>query len=164
MKTELNKIAPRAVADRELGMILAIAPIAASPERVFNALISDETETWWGAPEVYTIAGWQADLRVGGQWSLKVVQPDGNAVPAGGEFLEIEKPGKIVITRRYDFDYPILGRRVTKVTYLVDAYEDGTRLTVRHEGFGEAIQAAYDHADGWERYLGWLGDYFNEGA
>lgn len=155
-----DKLAPQAVADRELGMILAIADISANPGRVFNALITDEVETWWGAPDMYTVAGWKADLRVGGLWSLNVVRPDGMVAPAGGEFLVLEKPNKIVITRRYDFDYPVLGRRVTKVTYLLDPCEAGTRLTVRHEGFGEAIQAAYDHADGWERYLGWLGDYF----
>jgi len=163
MENDLKKIAPRAVADRELGMVIAIADIQATPERIYKALITDEVETWWGAPGVYTIRDWKADLQIGGKWSLSVVQPNGMALPAGGEFLVLDEPNKIVITRRYDFDYPILGRRVTQVTYLLDAIEGATRLIVRHEGFGECTQAAYDHADGWERYLGWLDDYLSAG-
>ena len=159
-----DKVTQRAVADRELGMILAIADIPAAPDRVFTALITDDLETWWGAPHVYTIADWKADLRVGGKWTLNVVLPDGMALPASGEFLVIEKPGKIVITRRYDWDFPILGRRDTKVTYLLDPIENGTRLTVRQEGFGEAVEACYQHADGWERYLGWLEEYFSNNS
>jgi len=159
MATNPNKQAPKAVADRELGMVIATSDILATPACIYKALITDEVETWWGAPNVYTIRDWKADLKVGGQWSLSVVNPEGIGVPAGGEFLVLDEPGKIVITRRYDFDYPVLGRRVTKVTYLMDALAAGTRVTVRHEGFGECTQAAYDHAGGWERYLGWLGDY-----
>jgi uncharacterized protein YndB with AHSA1/START domain len=163
MENDFKKIAPKAVADRELGTVTAIADIQATPERIYKALITDEVETWWGAPDVYTIRDWKADLRIGGQWSLSVVQPNGMAVPAGGEFLVLDKPNKIVITRRYDFDYPVLGRRVTTVTYLMDAIDSGTRLTIRHEGFGECTQATYEHADGWERYLGWLDDYLSAG-
>jgi len=160
--TNQKNVALRAVADRELGMILAIADISAAPERVFNALVTEEVEKWWGEPGVYTVSNWQADLREGGRWRLDVVRPDGVALPASGEFLTIERPNKIVITRRYDWDFPVLGRRDTVVTYLIDPIEKGTKLTVRHEGFGEAIAAAYEHADGWERYLGWLVEYFKK--
>jgi uncharacterized protein YndB with AHSA1/START domain len=163
MTINTNKPQPKAVADRELGTIIAVADIAATASRIYKALISKEVETWWGAPDVYTIRDWKADVVVGGKWSLSVVRPDGVGVPAGGEFLELDEPNKIVITRRYDFDYPVLGRRVTKVTYLMDPIAAGTRVTVRHEGFGKCTQAAYDHADGWERYLGWLDDYLSAG-
>ncbi|MDF2433284.1 MAG: hypothetical protein JWP44_2915 [Mucilaginibacter sp.] len=159
MATDLMRLHPKAVADREKGEILAIADIDAPAERIFNALISKEVETWWGSPDVYTVRNWTADLRVGGKWSLSVVRPDGSSLPASGEFIEIDAPHRIVMTRRYDWDYPILGRRETKVTYLLDSIENGTRVTIRHEGFAGCTQAAYDHAEGWERYLGWLSDY-----
>jgi uncharacterized protein YndB with AHSA1/START domain len=159
--TDIKKLFPKAVADRETGTISAIADVAGSPGQVCNALITDEVETWWGSPEVYLIRDWKADVRVGGAWTLNVLLPDGTALPASGEFIELAKPHKIVITRRYDWDYPVLGRRDTKVTYLVDPIDSGTRLTVRHEGFIGCNQAAYDHAEGWERYLEWLGDYLD---
>jgi len=34
-----------------------------------------------------------------------------------------------------------------------------TRLTIRHEGFSGLDAAAYEHADGWERVLGWLKEH-----
>jgi len=45
--------------------IMASAEIAAPPERVFNALITDEVERWWGSSESYRMVDWTADLRVG---------------------------------------------------------------------------------------------------
>jgi len=32
-------------------------------------------------------------------------------------------------------------------------------VTVRHEGFTGCDEAAYEHAEGWERVLGWLDHY-----
>lgn len=40
-------------------------------------------------------------MRVGGTWSL-LVRKDGSALPAGGEFLRVEPPSRLVQTRRYD--------------------------------------------------------------
>ena len=67
MATNAIAGAPRAVTDGD--MILASAEIDASPERVFQALTSTETETWWGAPDTYLIRDWRADLQVGGRYS-----------------------------------------------------------------------------------------------
>ena len=146
----------RAITDGDI--VLATLDIAAAPERVFRALTTDEAEHWWGAPEVYTIESWKADLRVGGAWSLIIRLPDGTALPASGEFLLVEAPNKLVQTRRYDWDHPTLGRRVTKVTYLLQASELGTRVTVRQEDFG-SHEPAYEHAGGWERFLDFLAVY-----
>ena len=130
--------------------MLATADVQAPPERVFRALTTSEVERWWGAPGVYRIEAWKADVRVSGTWSLHVVMPDGTTLPAGGEFVELDPPSKIVLTRRYDFDHPTLGRRTTRVTYLLAPVECGTRLTVRHDGFA-GTAAADEHAGGWER-------------
>ncbi|HVV55439.1 MAG TPA: SRPBCC domain-containing protein [Mucilaginibacter sp.] len=157
--TMMNEI-PRAITDGET--ILATADIPATPEELYRALTTKEMETWWGAPDVYTIGDWTADLRVGGPWTLNVILPDGNALPASGEFLELAPPNKFVLTRRYDWDAPILGRKVTTVAYLLDAIEGGTRVTIRHDGFKGCAPAAYEHAYGWERLLAWLKAYFTE--
>jgi len=146
----------RAITDGEI--VLATSDLPATPERVFRALTTDETERWWGAPDVYTIENWQADVRVGGAWSLIIRLPDGTALPASGEFLVVEAPHKFAQTRRYDFDHPTLGRRATKVTYLLQPIANGTRIVVRHEDFG-ASEPAYEHAGGWERFLDYLGAY-----
>ena len=152
------KPTPDARAITDGNIMLATLDIAAAPERVFRALTTDEAERWWGAPDVYTIESWKADLRVGGAWSLIIRLPDGTALPASGEFLRVEAPNKLVQTRRYDWDHPTLGRRVTKVTYLLQPSELGTRVTVRQEDFGSS-EPAYEHAGGWERFLDFLGVY-----
>ena len=145
----------RAICDGEI--VLATIDVSATPERVVRALMTAECERWWGAPGVYTVESWQASLRPGGTWSLVIRLPDGTALPSSGEFLEVT-PQKIVQTRRYDFDHPTLGRRVTRVATHLSPMEKGTHIIVRHDGFGSS-EAAIEHAGGWERMLDWLGAY-----
>ena len=78
-----------------------------------------------------------------------------------GEFLEIDAPRKIVFTRKYEWEFPQLGRRETTVTYRFDPIATGTRVTVRHDGFDGLSGPADQHAEGWERVLGWLDAYMN---
>jgi len=148
---------PSAVNDNRT--VLATVDIAAPPQRIFTALTTREVETWWGSPETYRVRNWNADLRVGGRWTLDVVRPDGGVFPASGQFLEIDAPRTLVQTRKYEWDFPELGRRETRVTFQFDAIPAGTRLTVRHDGFAGLWAAAREHAAGWERFLGWLAAY-----
>jgi uncharacterized protein YndB with AHSA1/START domain len=157
MTTDSSRRAPRAVTDGDT--ILATADVAMPPERVFRALTTDEVERWWGSADTYRVTDWTVDLRVGGRWSLVVRRPDGNTFPAGGKFLEIDAPRKIVQTRQYEWDFPVLGRRETTVAYRLDPIAAGTRVTVRHEGFAGLREPAAEHAAGWERFLGWLDAY-----
>jgi uncharacterized protein YndB with AHSA1/START domain len=149
----------RAVTDGDT--ILATVDIAAPPERVFRALSTEEAERWWGSPDTYRVTDWKADVHVGGRWSLVVRHPDGSLFPASGKFLEIDAPNKIVQTRRYDWDCPLLGRRDTTVTYRLNPIATGSRMTVRHDGFAGLWEPAREHAAGWERFLGWLTAYFS---
>jgi uncharacterized protein YndB with AHSA1/START domain len=148
-----------AISDGDI--VLARIDVPAPPERVFRALLTDECERWWGAPGVYTTDTWKADVRAGGSWSLVTRLPDGTGLPASGDFIEVS-PSRIVQSRRYHFDYPILGQRVTRVTTLLMPIDGGTRVVVRHEDFG-ASQPAFEHAGGWQRLLDWLGAYLSRG-
>jgi uncharacterized protein YndB with AHSA1/START domain len=146
------------VADAGAGTIIATAVIAASPERVFRALTTEEVERWWGSPGFYRQTGWTADLRVCGQWSVTVRFADGSTNGGSGEFAEIDRPRKLVMTRKFE-SHPLLGTRETTITYRLDAVAAGTRLTVRDEGFVGRGEAAYGNAEHWERVLAWLGTY-----
>ncbi len=149
---------PRAVADGGGGTIIATAEVAVPPERVFRAITTNEVERWWGHADFYRQTGWTADLRVCGQWSVTVRLADGNNVSGSGEFLEIDAPRKIVMTRRFD-KHPLLGTRETTITYRLDPIATGTRVTVRDEGFVGRSEAVYGNAEHWERVLGWLDAY-----
>ncbi|MDX8516485.1 SRPBCC family protein [Mesorhizobium captivum] len=152
---------PQAMANAET--VMAAAEILAEPEVVFTALVTDEVERWWGSTDTYRMTGWTADLRVGGRWSVIVRTADGSRLPAGGAFVEIETPRRIVQTRRYDWDHPTLGRHETTVAYLLEPIAAGTRLTICHGGFAGFPDAAAEHAEGWARVLGWLQGYFGAG-
>jgi uncharacterized protein YndB with AHSA1/START domain len=147
--------APTAVADFARGTIVATVEIAASAERVFRALSSDEVARWWGSGDTYRVTKWTADFRRGGSWRTEGVGKDGRPFSVGGEIVEIDRPRKLVQTWQPDWD----DRAVTTVSYELEDVPGGTRLTVRHEGFQGRPDSCRDHASGWERVLGWLRAY-----
>ncbi len=157
---ESKWVAPRAVADGGGGTLIATAILDVPAERIFRALTSDEVERWWGAPGFYRWTDWHADLQVCGQWSVIVRFTDGSTNGGSGEFIEIDAPKKIVMTRRLE-KHPLLGSRETTITYRLDPTPHGTRITVREEGFAGRGEAAYGNAEHWERVLGWLDTYLS---
>jgi uncharacterized protein YndB with AHSA1/START domain len=156
------KSGARALADVGAGLILATVQMAASPERVFRAL-SDPRELmeWWGSPDSYRAHRWDSDFRVGGAWRVEGKSVDGRPYSVGGRFLEIDPPRKLVQTWLPDWDK---ATPETTITYTLDAIPGGTRLTMRHEGFGQATESCSSHAKGWERVLGWLADHVDSPA
>jgi uncharacterized protein YndB with AHSA1/START domain len=101
---------------------------------------------------------WTADLRVYGQWSVKVRFPDGNTNGGSGEFVEIDEPKKLVMTRKFE-KHPLQGTREITITDRLEPTPTGTRVMVRDEGFVGRSEAAYGNAEHWERVLGWLNAY-----
>lgn len=119
----------RVVADLADGLVLASVEVAADPERVFLALTSKEICNWWVRPGVMDTREWTGDVRVGGRWRVSGV---GNGRPyvLEGEFLEVDPPRKLVHT------WQMTGApgKPSLVTYLLEAVDGGTRVTVRHSG------------------------------
>ncbi|AZO08530.1 MULTISPECIES: SRPBCC domain-containing protein [unclassified Mesorhizobium] len=147
---------PRAIADVSAGTILATVTIAVPPERVFRAITADDQiPLWWGADDMYRTTKHTADLRPGGAWRSEGKSADGQDFHVGGEYLEVEPPHRLVMTWKAPWD----GDNVTTVTYTLEAVEEGTRLTLRHDGFGPRQESCRSHGSGWERVLGWLGGF-----
>ncbi|MDX8492327.1 SRPBCC domain-containing protein [Mesorhizobium sp. VK22B] len=150
---------PRAIADVSAGTILATVTIAVPPERVFRAITAgDQIPLWWGADNMYRTTKHTADVRPGGAWRSEGKGADGQDFHVGGEYLEVEPPHRLVMTWIAPWD----GDHVTTVTYTLEAVENGTRLTLRHDGFGARRDSCRDHGSGWERVLGWLGDFLSK--
>ncbi|HYQ45055.1 MAG TPA: SRPBCC domain-containing protein [Polyangiaceae bacterium] len=157
----LQNSAARAVADVTQGMLLATIDIAAPVERVFRAITSEEVALWWGSPELYRVTKWTGELRVGGAWRSDGVGADGKAFSVHGEFCEIEPPTKLVQTWKPDWDTT---NRVTTITWRLTTIEGGTRVVIRHEGFGDAHELCASHANGWERVLSWLSAHWGKSS
>ncbi|HKU40384.1 MAG TPA: SRPBCC domain-containing protein [Polyangiales bacterium] len=155
--TSPSKNSPaRAVADTGSGTVLATVEIAAPPERVFKALTTpEEIVRWWGSDTMYRTTEWVQDLRVGGRWKATGKGADGSPFTVEGEFLEIDPPRRLVQSWKPEWD----GGHVTRLTYRLEAIERGTRVTVRHEGFGDRADSCRSHAEGWVAVLDWLAGF-----
>jgi uncharacterized protein YndB with AHSA1/START domain/uncharacterized protein YciI len=156
----MSKPGARAIADVTTGTILASVEIAVPPERVFRALTeSSEVTRWWGSEEAYQTTGWTADVRKGGKWRGDGTGQQG-PFHVEGEYLEVDPPRKLVQTWRPSWD----AGEATKLTYLLEQTKGGTRLTVRHEGFGDRADSCRDHGEGWVLVLGWLSKHLAPAA
>lgn len=143
---------PRAVADLERGVVLACVELEASPERVFQALTTEEVVQWWGDAQTFRTTRWSADLRAGGQWQAEGVDAQGHPFVLRGTYIEVDPPRRIVTSWIASWEAGL----ETTLTYLVDPTATGARLTVRHEGFSAHRHICEHRAGGWERVLGWL--------
>lgn len=148
----------RAVADVDSGTILATVDIAAPRERVFRALASRDIVEWWGQDGVYRTTDWKGDVRVGGKWRADGIGADGKAFAVEGEYVEIDAPNKLVHTWRPDW----VAGETTTVSYLLEAIDGGTRVTLRHTGFTSA-ESCRGHAH-WSDVLDWLGGWLAKRA
>src|SRR5580765_2758408 len=128
--TSINDTRARAVADLAEGLVLASVEVAATPERVFQALTSKEITEWWVRPGVFDTREWTGDLRAGGRWRASGMTR-GQPYVQEGEFLEIESPRWLVHT------WEGAGKQgvASTVTYLVEPIDGRTRVTLRHLGF-----------------------------
>jgi uncharacterized protein YndB with AHSA1/START domain len=158
MSDGLKMRGARAVADVTAGMLLASVEVKARPERVFRALASEDIVKWWGSPDLYRVTEWTGELKVGGRWRSVGVDRDGKPFEVSGEFVEIDPPRKLVQTWAPKW----VEGAATKVTYLLEEIEGGTRITVRHEGFGTAAAACHSHTAGWERVFTWLASWLEQ--
>jgi uncharacterized protein YndB with AHSA1/START domain len=134
----------RAVADLADGLILASVEIAAPPERVFRALASKEIVDWWTRAGVFNTTEWTGDVRVGGRWRASGIAR-GQPYVLEGEFLEVDPP------RRLAHTWQRVGApgAPTTVTYVLEAVDGGTRITLRHAGF-TSREVCTNNGFGWE--------------
>ena len=74
----------------------------APAQLVYDAMTTPEhVRQWWGAG-YGEMTACEIDLRVGGRWHFAQVTPDGQEVSFSGEYLELDPPGRMVHTERFD--------------------------------------------------------------
>lgn len=111
------------------GQIQAIAThrFKASPERVFDAWLDPEKVMKWMFPKG-DIVRVEIDPRVGGRFSF-VDRREGEEVDHVGEYLEIDRPRRLVFT----FGMPSVSPDFDRVTVEIVSLETGCELTLTHE-------------------------------
>jgi uncharacterized protein YndB with AHSA1/START domain len=144
--------------------------LKASPERVFDAFTDPAQLTKWWWPDGFTCPAAEVDLRVGGKYRLAMEWP--SSIPAdaqfshhmGGEYYEIDRPHRLVMTGRVVNDEQgELFATLIEVTF--EARNGDTGLTMRQSYFepkppadvmAGAEQGWSEQLDKLERILGGL--------
>jgi len=132
----------------------------ASPEQVFDAFTDPDQLTQWWWPNRFTCPAAEVDLRVGGKYRLAMEWP--SSIPSedqfshymGGEYYEIDRPRRLVMSgRAVNDEQGELFATLIEVTLKPRA--EGTALTVRQSYFepmppAEAMGGA---EQGWSEQL-----------
>ena len=117
--------------------VQAEVEIAATPERVFDALTDPrELAEWWGSDDTHRARDWHTDLREGGEWSARTTDADGREGTLGGAYVVVDRPNRLAYTWTRDDDAvapTLVDIELTPAD--VDGVA-GTRVTVTHTTIG----------------------------
>jgi uncharacterized protein YndB with AHSA1/START domain len=129
----------------------------ASAERVFNAWLDPKTTCrWLFATATGKMVRVEIDARVGGRFII-VDRRDGEDIEHTGEYLEIDRPRRLVFT----LAVPKFSRESTRVCVeIVSMGKSGCELTLTHEG-PRPEHAARTEA-GWKQILDGLAAALDE--
>jgi uncharacterized protein YndB with AHSA1/START domain len=120
--------------------------LGASRPFVFNACTEpDELAKWWG-PHGFTTPGVDLDLHVGSSYRIAMQPPDGELFYLSGEFREIDPPGRLAYTFRWEDPDP--EDRETLVTVSLRDLGDATEFDLVQAGFVTERRRAL-HEAGW---------------
>lgn len=113
-------------------------------ERVYDAWLDPQKtrQFLFGAPG-RTIKHATVDARVGGSFSILVVEKDGKEIDHIGYYRELVRPTRIV----FDFVVPSFSEKKTPVFIDISGTPGGCLLTLRHEmlepGFKEPVSKGW---------------------
>jgi uncharacterized protein YndB with AHSA1/START domain len=128
----------------------------ASPERVFDAWLDPATAgKWLFATPTGKMVRLEIDARPGGSFVI-VEQRDGEDVEHQGEYVEVDRPSRLVFT----FAVPKYSPLVTEVELAILPAGSGCELTLTHEGVLEEWAASTE--EGWRGILEGLGASLGE--
>jgi uncharacterized protein YndB with AHSA1/START domain len=126
---------------------------AATPEEVFDAWTNPVVlERWWAAGPTWTSPGCEVDLRVGGRYTLRMLDDDGELHVVAGEYREVSRPRRLVFTWCWQGAGGPHPGHVSLVA--VDFHDDGdgTKVVLEHSGL-PSQGSREQHGEGWKACL-----------
>lgn len=129
---------------------------SASPERVFDAWLDPQTAgKWLFATAAGQMVRVEIDARVGGRFVI-VDRRNGEDVEHTGEYLEIDRPRRLVFT----FGVPKYSPLFNTVTIEIAASESGCDLILTQEGVPPEYLER--NKEGWGGILAGLAKHISE--
>lgn len=130
------------MANAETGAAVEVEThVAASPETVFEFFTDpDKMIQWMGRAA-------ELEARPGGVFRCDI---NGRDV-AGGEYVEIDPPRRVVFTWGWESADSITAPGSTTVEVMLEPAEEGTQVRLVHRDFS-ATEVAEKHRHGWEHY------------
>jgi uncharacterized protein YndB with AHSA1/START domain len=138
---------------RSVTSVCLVRQIAARQAIVFEALVSAEgIRSWWG-PDDGPATSAEVDGRVGGGFRVRFRTADGLEHECAGEFLEIEKPERVVMSWRWTQNGQIEEHgKASRLEIRLRATQTGTELTLVHSLLSNE-NSARAHEGGWDGAL-----------
>lgn len=125
--------------------------IAARPGIVFDALVTaDGIASWWGPSDEPAISA-KVNPQVNGSFQVRFRSYDGREHECTGQFLEIVKPTRVVLSWRWAHGGEpdeVAADNVSKVEFRLRPIDTGTELTLIHSALRTEI-SAQNHDSGW---------------
>jgi uncharacterized protein YndB with AHSA1/START domain len=121
---------------------------AASPEEVFEAWTIPEQFGRWFGTESTTVEDVQMDVRVGGEWSARMILGEGVEIGWRGSYLEVDAPNRLVFSLT---DRP--GDLFERVTVTLAKVEAGTEMTFTQSGSNVPPENYGRLEEGWRSFF-----------
>lgn len=138
-------------------------------ELVWAAWTRPEMTVQWMGPVEWPAVSVRQDLRVGGEWRIRLRHPEtGQELWQGGVYREITAPERLVFTFRWDEGHEDGPPVDTLVTVRLDETTDGrTVMDFMHEGL-KSEHSLTGHRHGWnstaDRLAAWLAAHPDDGS
>lgn len=124
--------------------------LPARPARVFEACVEpDQLARWWG-PAGFTAPSIELDPRVGGSYRIAMQPPEGELFHLSGEFREVDPPGRLAYTFRWEDPDPHDQETVAELSF--NDLDGSTRLVLDQGAFATEARRQL-HDDGWSDSL-----------
>ncbi|HEX5684508.1 MAG TPA: SRPBCC domain-containing protein [Ideonella sp.] len=125
-------------------------------EKVYAAFVQPELMAAWQCPRGMTVEV-NADVRVGGAYHLQMRGRDGHQFAVGGQFVELDPPGRLTYTWAWEGDESPLAGLQTLIEVDFVGRDGGTEMRMRHSGFRNALERG-NHRHGWDSCFNKLND------
>jgi len=158
----IASIVAKAIVTPDQDAVICEVQVAAPPERIFQALTSeDQLMRWWnGEGGPCRVRKWEMDARLGGKWRCQIHDPSGKVMPDGsaefdnhGEIVEFDPPR--VLAYSWYAGFHAIPRHRSLVRWELIPKGNGTLVKMTHSALKD-LPGGTGYAEGWPGVLDWL--------